>query len=195
MDSSVFVLNEENENYYSDLLSKNESDQVYKFSTNDEVLSLLEQGYKGSIDESNMRTASILCGNGASSKYGTAGFTSPYIIRTWASYNKYGVYFELWNKFEHSYYTPNFNYYGTRDRYFYYKTNCKNYNEGTGNIFGENWAFQYHEGPAMNPSVFVYREVLYSSSRGLKQFRVKVTYMYRNQYTHFIVGPVEIAGG
>ena len=45
----VSVISEENINYYEDLIENIDNDSIYKFSTEDEVLDLLELGVKGTV--------------------------------------------------------------------------------------------------------------------------------------------------
>lgn len=176
--SLVTVLNEKDENLYQDLLNDVSNPKIYKFSTNDDVLDLLEAGQTmGSV--SNNRV-SIFCGGGAAkSEQTSAPYQDPIdsrVLTGYSAYKKFGVYFHLYTTANLSG-AKNPNLIILHKHAYYYKTNCKNYSESGPYAFSDylkSGDYNYRTGNYYN-----FEQNIYMSTRGLSDYIVLAQYAYQ----------------
>lgn len=175
--SLVTVLNEKDENLYPDLLNDVSNPKIYQFSTNDDVLDLLEEGQTmGSV---NNNRVSILCGGGAAaSKTQSSEYTEPTDNRRLIginAYKKFGVYFHLYTT-AFLYGPTNSNLVIMHQHAYYYKTNCKNYAESGPYVFNDylqSQNYNYRSG-----GYYDFEQNIYMSTRGLQDYQVISRYGY-----------------
>lgn len=192
---AVYVIEEENKASYKSLLSESSSSLVYKFSFDDEVLSLLEDGHKGTPKSSPSGRLAIFCGGGISGGNNGAytksiSFSCPPTTSgshiSSIEYDKFGIYFECdlqvlayavyvgagqsgaqcWEG-------------GTYDLKYYFRTNCQNYWEGSQDVTGVSYTTNYEGTVPVTGSNTEYRDDrtwrnrIYQGSRGLKCLKVE----------------------
>lgn len=187
--------NDQKKKLYAKLLKEQKDDNIYVFSFEDEVFALLDEGITESptlVKAPNGRVkAGILCGGGISSNDMYSDYvsactfpavypdpnTAEYRIGT--SYVKFGVYFRLRSIIRARTEDLFINgvlmnspclIQGTFNANIYWRSNCRNYNEGTWNPSGETYNLLF----LFLPGQTIYEQfwTLYSSGRGLRCIRV-----------------------
>ncbi|WP_299254965.1 hypothetical protein, partial [uncultured Cytophaga sp.] len=173
--SLVTVLNEADENMYQDLVNDVSNPKIYIFSTNDDVLDLLEDGQiNGS--STNYRV-SIFCGGGASgsSQQSLPGSANNQNFIGESTYKKFGVYFHLFTTCY--FFTKNDNLTFQHQHAYYYKTNCKNYQESGPYLFTNDLRtgdYNFKSGGQYYDCI----QNIYMSTRGLHDYIVYANYTY-----------------
>lgn len=194
-DKLVHVIgNDQKKKLYTKLLKEQKDKDIYVFSFDDEVFALLDEGITVSPTLSPAKngrvSAGILCFGGIGGGDLTRWYSSTCTFGTFPTpntsrftlgteYGKYGVYYRLWAKIE----SLTADYFvngvlsnslcltkGTFTPDIYWRSNCRNYNEGTWNPGQIPYDLEYAGSPGYNN--YIQRWTLYASGRGLRCIRI-----------------------
>lgn len=180
INNSVAALHESNSHFLTELKSDIANPNIYLFSTNDDILDLLEEGLTQGTSTSRV---SILCGGGAGeSNETTQPYTAPApdkikLIGS-SQYKKFGVYFHLYTSVYVVVNEQNGNIIIQHTHAYYYKTNCKKYVESGPYTFNNDLKtgdYNFLSGS----SSYDCRQNIYKSTRGLHDYIVTAQYSYK----------------
>ena len=184
-DSLVTLIDEKHlSNQYKNLLSDTKSSEIYRFSTNDDVLPLLEAGYTGTPDTKSGRTTGIFCCCGISGGANSTDWepwpsTSNGVsvtVRAVNVYEKYGVYFEASTRIESSgalLFSPD----PRSGKYFTkwaWKQKCRN-GDSKSDTFDGLRDFSMSWDPSFTAG-WVFKNKIYGGTTGLQSLTLTATY-------------------